>query len=200
MSQIIFLNGCSSAGKTTLVKALQHLSKPPLLTFGVDALIEAMPPEYVGTRSMASQGFQFVMTQDKEGPITKVVEGPFGKAVAQTLPKIIRVLGDCGHDVIVDEVLLDKKNLQDYVAALCEHTVYFIGVFCDLPTMLEREILRGNRALGLARDQLNRVHVPEGQYDMTLDTTHLSPFDGAQKILHFISKTPNPQAFKNFQK
>jgi chloramphenicol 3-O phosphotransferase len=44
MTQIVVLNGGSSAGKSSIARALQlTLPAPPWLTFGVDALIDALP-------------------------------------------------------------------------------------------------------------------------------------------------------------
>jgi chloramphenicol 3-O phosphotransferase len=39
MSRIIFLNGCSSAGKTSISKAIQELSDTPWLHIGIDTFI-----------------------------------------------------------------------------------------------------------------------------------------------------------------
>ena len=47
-SKIIFLNGCASAGKTTLAKAIQQVSEEPFLFVGIDALFGAMPRKIVG--------------------------------------------------------------------------------------------------------------------------------------------------------
>jgi chloramphenicol 3-O phosphotransferase len=37
--QIIYLNGPSSSGKTTLIKVLQHVFKEPFLHVGIDKII-----------------------------------------------------------------------------------------------------------------------------------------------------------------
>lgn len=41
--QIIYLNGPSSSGKTTLAKALQHAFEEPFLHVGIDKIIGWMP-------------------------------------------------------------------------------------------------------------------------------------------------------------
>ena len=58
---IIFLNGVSSSGKSTIAKGLQHLSENPLLTIGIDTFLDMMPAQYLYTGPKASEGFQFVM-------------------------------------------------------------------------------------------------------------------------------------------
>jgi len=39
---IIFLNGCSSAGKSTIARAIQHLSEKPLLLIGIDNMLKEL--------------------------------------------------------------------------------------------------------------------------------------------------------------
>jgi chloramphenicol 3-O-phosphotransferase len=48
LGKIVFLNDCSSAGKTSLAKAIQHLSEEPFLFVGIDTLFGAMPRKIVG--------------------------------------------------------------------------------------------------------------------------------------------------------
>lgn len=43
MSKIIYLNGPSSCGKTTLAKSLQNAFSEPYLHIGIDKLIGFMP-------------------------------------------------------------------------------------------------------------------------------------------------------------
>jgi chloramphenicol 3-O phosphotransferase len=95
MSKVIFLNGCSSAGKTSLVKEIQKLSNDFWLTFGIDSVIDAMPDKYWGEKGeKVAEGFQFVSSIDKEGfPITEVKVGPIGEKVATLAPKIVKQSG-----------------------------------------------------------------------------------------------------------
>lgn len=193
---IILLNGCSSAGKSTLARALQFLSEKPYLLIGIDTFFHMMPAAYVGFGDKADQGFHFIPEHDDLGPLMRIENGPYGKAIGNTIPKVIKTLADDGHDIILDEVFFGEESLNRYVEALKDHTVYFIGVMCDLKVLQEREILRGDRALGLGRDQIGRVHTPERSYDMTVDTTCISAFDCGKAILKFIDENPNPQSFR----
>ena len=191
---IIFLNGCSSSGKTTVAKAIQHLSDEPWLLLGIDTFFHMMPSKYVGFGEKAGEGYRFIPSQDEEGPIMGIESGSFGNAVTQSIPKVVQSLARDSHNLIVDEVLRTDKELEAYGQALASHTVYFIGVMCDLKEMQEREILRGDRALGLARDQTTSVHGLSRPYDLTVDTTTKSAFACAEEILGFIKNTPNPQS------
>jgi len=60
-SKIIFLNGCASAGKSTLAKAIQELSKEKFLYVGIDTLFGALPRKIVGSDQKAETGFRYVI-------------------------------------------------------------------------------------------------------------------------------------------
>src|SRR4051794_25611349 len=102
---ILFLNGCSSSGKSTLAKAIQHLSDMPWLLLGIDTFFHMMPSKYVGFGEKASEGYRFVPGQDEGSPVMRVESGVFGKAVTQSIPKVVQSLAKDGHNLVVDEVL-----------------------------------------------------------------------------------------------
>ncbi|MBS0186305.1 MAG: hypothetical protein JSS34_08310 [Proteobacteria bacterium] len=201
MSDIIFLNGCGSSGKTSIARSIQHLSKKPWIHLGIDMLVEMMPRAYIPGGIKEKEGyFSFVPGANERGPTMVIQNGPLGDQIFGTLPAIAKVLADAGNDVIMDEVLLEGDILKSYVEMLKEHTVYFIGIFCDFKAMSEREVLRRDRALGLSNDQMDRVHGFSQAYDLKINTTTLSPFDCAKEILKFQEKTSNPQGFKKLEK
>ena len=192
---IIFLNGCSSSGKTTIAKAIQHLSEEPWLLLGIDTFFHMMPSKYVGFGEKAVEGYHFISGQDEKGPLMGIESGSFGNAVTDSIPKVVQSLAGDAHNLIVDEVLRTDKELEGYVRALACYKVYFIGVKCDVKEMQEREILRGDRALGLARNQTASVHGLSRAYDLMVDTTTKSAFVCAEEILGFIKHNPNPTGF-----
>src|SRR3954447_26912700 len=106
MNKIIFLNGCSSSGKTQITKAIQYLSKEPWLTFGIDTLFKAMPTKYVGFGEQAKEGFHFVPGADREGlPLVEIRLGSYAEKVCESAPKIARQLAEDGHNLIIDEII-----------------------------------------------------------------------------------------------
>lgn len=196
MSKVIFLNGCGSAGKTSVAKSIQHLSTEAWLRFGVDMFIDMMPSQYIAFGDKASSGyFSFVAGSNEYGQTMKVEPGPKGGQVFGLMPKFAGMLASEGNNVIIDEVLLNDNNLTSYIMELRQHKVYFVGVFCELKAMQEREILRGDRAIGLSSEQINRVHKGLREYDIKVDTTTCSPFVVAKQILDFMSTNPEPQSF-----
>lgn len=96
------------------------------------------------------------------------------------------MLADLGHDIIVDEVVLDKIRLDHYLETLCNHKVHLVNVMCDFNVLMEREQLRKDRLVGLAKDQFERLQLYTYDYDTIVDTTHISPMENAQRILTVI--------------
>jgi chloramphenicol 3-O phosphotransferase len=193
---IIFLNGAGSSGKSSIAKAIQHLSDVPYMTLGIDSFITMMPWDYVGFGPKSHEGFQFVAREEDGLPAISCNVGEFGQKVDSSMPEIVKVLADKGINLIIDEVLFGHEKLKSYMHALEKYKVYFIGVKCNLEAMEEREFLRGDRAIGLSRDQINKVHAGFRPYDLEVDTTNNSSFAYAKQILDFINKTPNPKGFK----
>ena len=191
MSKIIFLNGCGSSGKTSIAKAIQHESPELWLSFGVDTFIDMIP------FGRQEPYLKFIPGQNERGPIMHVESGAEGGKLFRVMPQFAEMLADRGNNLIIDEVIFDEEALKAYVQQLKGHTVYYIGVFCDLAVMQEREVLRRDRCIGLSNDQIDRVHQGVlNSYDFKVDTTATSPFEAARMILKFVDDNPVPKAFK----
>ncbi len=140
---------------------------------------------------------KFIPGQNDRGPTMHVKSGPEGGKLFSVMPQFAEMLADRGNNLIIDEVLFDENALKAYVHHLKDHTVYYIGVFCDLAVMQEREILRRDRCIGLSNDQIDRVHQGVlNSYDFKVDTTAISPFEAASLILKFVDDNPSPKAFQ----
>lgn len=197
---IIILNGCPSAGKTSIIKEIQNLYDTPLLNMGIDRFWATIPAQYKEYGSKAYEGYSFSKDTDSDGnPIIHVLKGPFALRLEKTMPQVINTFAECGHDVIVDAIFSDEV-LQNYAKALQNQTVYLIGVLCSFKELEKREKARGNRELGLARGHFDLVHTSKNYYDFTIDTTNLDIITCAQKIIHFIQQTPQPLGFKKLCK
>ena len=193
MSKIIFLNGCSSSGKTSLAKAIQHLSEEPWLYSGIDLTFAALPAKYFsdspGGGEKAVQGVQFIPDVDSEGfPVLKVKNGPYAEKFSQSIPKIIKQLADDGHNLVIDEVIKSRKVLGSWVSILKGHLVLFVKVNCELFLMEEREIVRGDRKRGLARAGYSEMKNLDWNFDLQVDTGQGSPLANAKRILEFGEK------------
>lgn len=182
MPTIIFLNGVSSAGKTSLAKQLQARLEHPYLHVQLDSFEDMMPDRY-------DEGGEF----DWPVLFPKVLNG-FHRSIA--------ALAAGGNHLVVDHVMVYREgwpsSLEQNVALLREFPVYFIGVKCDLEELLRREGARGDRHVGTVARQLPRVHT-HGVYDLEVDTTHTSTQACAERILSRMRSGP-PAAFDRLRK
>jgi chloramphenicol 3-O phosphotransferase len=195
MSKIIFLNGCGSSGKTSITKAIQHESTDLWLSFGVDTFIDMIP--FVRQEPY----LKFIPGQNERGPTMHVESGLEGEKLFSVMPKFAEILAKQRNNLIIDEVLFDEEALKAYAQHLKAHSVYYIGVFCDLNIMQEREVLRRDRCIGLSNDQIDRVHQGAlNSYDFKVDTTAISPFEAARLILRFMDDNHAPKAFQSLEK
>jgi chloramphenicol 3-O phosphotransferase len=195
MGKIIFLNGCGSSGKTSIAKAIGHESPELWLSFGVDTFIDMIP------FGRQEPYLKFIPGQNERGPTMHVESGPESVKLFSAMPQFGEMLADSGNNLIIDEVLFDENALKAYVHHLKAHTVYYIGVFCDLEVMQERESARKDRLIGLSNDQIDRVHQGRlNSYDFKVDTTAISPFEAARLILKFMDDNPAPKAFQTLAK
>ena len=159
------------------------------MRIGIDTWIDLIPEAYFGDGPKAQEGFSLCTSFDEDGiPNTHIHVGPYGERVSKTIPKIVKLLVDEGHNLIVDEVLLGENHYQDI---LKDYTVYYIGVTCELSVLESREKKRGDRCLGMARAQSHIVHKAIQRYDEMVDTTYESSDDIARRILKkYIEPTP----------
>ncbi len=180
MSKIILLNGPGSSGKSSIAKALQELSSDLWLTFGVDTFIEMIPPNKMDFY------LKFIPGENERGPLVAVESQAEARKLFDLMPSFAELLASAGNNLIIDEVLFTEESLQLYREKLKNHQVYFVRIFCDFKTLQEREILRGDRILGLANHQIDRIK-NSPLYDLNLNSSRKSPLELAKTILDFIS-------------
>jgi chloramphenicol 3-O phosphotransferase len=84
-----------------------------------------------------------------------------------------------GNDLIVDDVLLD--GTVGYAELLAPFRLFRVGVFAPLDVLEARERQRGDRLIGLARWQYDRVH-KDAVYDLEIDASAATPAECARLI------------------
>lgn len=171
---ILFLNGCTSAGKTTIARLLQAMLDRPHLYLGIDDAFAMLPTKLHD----APNGFFFGV--DARGDV-RLNLGPFGLATLRAHACSAAAIARSGVDVILDEVVLEDRLREGWAAALKGLDVFAVGLHCALPELERREFARGDRVIGQARGQIDLVH-RSMSYDLELDVTALSPIDSAQLI------------------
>ncbi len=157
---MILLNGGSSAGKSGIARCLQAVLPDPWLVFGIDSLVDALPPNLQG----ADGGIEFAEDGGvRIGADFRALEAAWMEGVAAT--------ARAGARIVVDDVFLGgAASQQRWRKALAGLDVLWVGVRCDAEVAAAREIARGDRTLGMAAAQADVVH--DGvSYDLEVDTT-----------------------------
>jgi chloramphenicol 3-O phosphotransferase len=192
--QIIYLNGPSSSGKTTLAKALQDALDEPFLHVGIDKIIGWMPEKVNDwTNDQANNqaggaaplGYSWKPGKDAEGhPIQELQAGPYAQKIEKTFQEVVLALAKMGHSIIIDDVAFGKEQLKSWKKLLAGYHVLWVGVHAPLSVLELREKERGDRMAGSARGQFHTVHV-DASYDLEIDTHHTSLAENVAKIKSF---------------
>ena len=177
MPTVIFLNGVSSSGKTSIARVLQQTLPMPYLHVQLDSFEEMLPNRY-------DEGGAF----DWLNLFPRVLSG-FHHSIA--------ALAGGGNNLIVDHVTVAREgwhsSLIECAYLLMPFRAYLVGVHCPLPELLRREQERGDRDVGTAARQFDRVH-RYGHYDVEVDTLTATPEACAQHITTVI-ESQEPHAF-----
>lgn len=173
---VIFLNGTSSSGKSSIARELLRSLDEPYFHMAVDSFhaMRANTPA-------APDDLAVVLHRTWRG---------FHRAVAG--------MAAAGNNVVVDHVLSAEWRLLDCLALLDLRDVVFVGVRCPLAELERRERARGDRPAGLAATQLEQVHA-HGVYDVECDTSLSDAAECARVIREFLPVRPAPTAFERLR-
>jgi chloramphenicol 3-O phosphotransferase len=176
-ARVVVLNGASSAGKTTLATAFREqraLAGDFWLVIGIDDFLAKLPTVWMSAGQdrgvFANDGVRFERTAEE---ITVAV-GSLGRRLLRTYQACVCAAAGVGVNVVVDEVVIDETSWRDWVAALRNLDVVWVGVRCAAEVAEERSKVRGDRYRGLARAQTATVH-RYPTYDFEIDTTTGGP-------------------------
>ena len=175
--QIIILNGTSSAGKSSTAKALQKIANGFFLHIAFDTFLEMLPHKLW----RHPDGINFDQQEGPDGPAVTVELGSKVLDALAGMRSAVGALARQGNQLIVDDLLLSSHDQQDYRRFLDGLEYRFVGLFAPLVVLEERERQRGDRMLGLARWQFDRVHNGVS-YDLEIDTSLSSTQECAQMI------------------
>lgn len=170
---VVFLNGTSSSGKSSIAAELLRILDEPYFHMPVDA--------FHAMRSAAA-----VPPDRLDAVLHRTWQG-FHRAVAG--------MAAAGNNVVVDHVLSAEWRLQDCLSVLVPQDVVFVGLHCPLEELARRERARGDRPDGLAARQLAQVHA-HGLYDLVCDTGRMDAAECARRIKQFLPLRPSPTAFE----
>ncbi len=185
---IIYINGPSSAGKTTIARALQATLAEPYLYLSSDTLIDLMPAktnDWSGERSAI--GYFFERAVDGTGSeVFRVAKGAYGEKMFPAFRAVVLALARSDLKLIIDDIAFGEEQVRLWRDDLQDFAVLWVGVTANAETLIAREAARGDRLVGSARDQFARVHTGV-TYDLLLDTTDLSVNEAAERIVAQLS-------------
>ncbi|WP_158665186.1 chloramphenicol phosphotransferase CPT family protein [Ensifer adhaerens] len=146
--RIIFLNGTSSAGKSTLAKALREILPEPFCYYASDQLADA--------------GFRVLkrgMHQGMRGERNRFFDG-FHRSIA--------AFAEAGNDLIVEHIVEEQSWADDLRNRTAHLDSFWVGVHAPIADLERREHERGDRTIGEARFHL-KTH-DYCTYDLEVDT------------------------------
>ena len=180
------LNGASSAGKSSIAKELQQLLPTFPLHTGIDHFVERIPLSFHETSDGTTEGVGITWVV-ADGVLQELRFGPACEVMAAGMYRAVAAYAAAGNDVIMDDVIFDTRIMASAIEAFRDADVLFVGVRCPLEVLVERERERGDRVLGLAVFQHERVHA-HGPYDLEVDTSARSPTECAEEICAALSE------------
>jgi chloramphenicol 3-O phosphotransferase len=199
---IIFLNGTSSSGKTTLSYKLQELLDEPYVHMALDQFRDGLPDKYRGLNSppgtTGSRGLNVVPCVKGDSVYTSIQFGEAGKKMLRGMRRAIAAMVESGNNVIIDDIILSDEFLDDYIRVFSGLNVTFVGVRCPLNIIEKRETARPGRFPGTAAGHLEICHA-HGDYDVEVDTSIDQPQLCAQQVVSFL-KQQKPAAFGRLAK
>ena len=160
---ILFLNGVTSTGKTTLAKAIQEKANVNFYTFSNDTFQQMISPKF--------------LKQD----YCKYLSEAIIQAYHTT-----KLMSDNGINIVFDGMLLDIEELKPHYkrlkTILKNSPLKMIEVTCPLEICRQRNILRGDREVNQS-DEQNNIMAKNIEYDISVDTSIYTPEQCAQIIL-----------------
>ncbi len=161
--RIIFLNGVTSSGKTSLVEALQESEEPFFYVVANDLFQE-----------MVGESF---LQRDYWKYLGEVILMMYHTA---------RLYSDMGKNVLIDGILVEREPLRPHYEKLTEilknNPLDVVEVYCPLEICRQRNLARGDRYENQSQEQ-SELMTQGICYRMRVDTSLHTPQECARQIL-----------------
>lgn len=186
---LIFLNGTSSSGKTSISTELIHQKEVPFHHLSID--------------NFFSHYNHFINAQLPEKTPNEIddalVSHILDDSIISLYNSTIKLMLAFGLNVIADTVIDNDQRFNDFLDSFSNQSVLFVGVLCSKEELTKRERARGDRQIGLVDSQFNKVYC-FNKYDLEVHTEFESPAQCAEKISIFIKSNSAYSVFKNLHK
>jgi chloramphenicol 3-O phosphotransferase len=192
--KIIILNGTSSAGKSSIVHALQEIMDEPYLEAGFDKFLWMLPAKFL-KRPLYLDVLDYEPVFSGGEPRRALRPRRIGFQLVAGMHRAVAALAQAGNNVILDHLLVEPGWVEDCARLFSDYWALMVGVRCPLAVIIERESQRGDRTPGIAPGHYDLVHAYT-QYDLEVDTSLLSAVDCAAVIKQRILDKAPPQALR----
>lgn len=161
--RIVFLNGVTSSGKTSIVEALQEQENPFFYVVANDLF-----QEMVGERFLQENYWKY---------LSEVILMMYHTA---------KLYSDMGKNVLIDGILVEREELKPHYKQLREilrdNPLDIVEVYCPLEICRQRNIARGDRYEDQSREQ-QELMSGEIVYSLRVDTSRYTARECARIIL-----------------
>ncbi|MBQ8202435.1 MAG: AAA family ATPase [Clostridia bacterium] len=166
--RIMFLNGVTSSGKTSIVEALQNRDDMYFYVVANDLF-----QEMVGERFLRENYWQH---------LSRVILLMYHTA---------KLYSDMGHNVLIDGILVERQELQPHYQQLMEimqgNPFSVVEVSCPLEICRARNIARGDRYEMQSHEQASLM-ARDICYALRVETDKHSPEECAEQIVRALCK------------
>ena len=169
---VIILNGTSSSGKTSIVKALQEVLDEPYLDAGIDKFLFMLPKCYLN-EPLWHRVIDYFYADPINRTGLSIKAGPVGHRVIAGMHRSIAALARAGNNVVADHVLFKRPSADGSTSRSC--VVFgFRSLGCAaLLKWSNRE--NANDAIGLAGQPGHNLTLSMLTGCMIWKLIHLSP-------------------------
>ena len=166
--RIIFLNGVTSSGKTTIVEALQEQRDIFFYVVANDLFQEMVGEQY--------------LQEDYWKYLSEVIIMMYHTA---------KLYSDMGKNVLIDGILVEREEIKPHYQKLLEilkdNPFDIVEIYCPLDICRQRNIERGDRYESQSEEQ-SEIMSKDISYTLSVDTSKNTPEECAKQIIDRIFK------------
>ena len=166
--KIIFLNGVTSSGKTTIVEALQEQRDIFFYVVANDLFQEMVGEQY--------------LQEDYWKYLSEVIIMMYHTA---------KLYSDMGKNVLIDGILVEREEIKPHYQKLMEilkdNPLDIVEIYCPLDICRQRNIERGDRYESQSEEQ-SEIMSKDISYTLSVDTSKNTPEECAKQIIDRIFK------------
>jgi adenylylsulfate kinase/chloramphenicol 3-O phosphotransferase len=161
--RILFLNGVTSSGKTSIVEALQARKDVFFYVVANDLFQEMIGEEYLKDNYWKYLGEVIIM-----------------------MYHTAKLFSDMGKNVLIDGILVEREGVAPHyerlLSILKDNPLDVVEVYCPPEICRERNIARGDRYESQSDEQA-ALMAPDIRYSLRVDTSIHSPEECAEQII-----------------